>query len=270
MSLSSQTPTMVAVHGAGGRMGQAILRAAPLQSDVRISAALVRPGSSLEDTPISALVGNDVADIDFRASLDPDTQLDALIDFSSPHAFDSAIALAVERRVAFICGTTGLSEQQHVTLHRAAQHIPVLWASNFSLGIALMQRFARMAAQLLPTWDCEIVEMHHRRKVDAPSGTALTLGEAVAAGRGVALQAAAVHGRVGRGSRKAGEIGFHALRGGDVIGEHTVMFVSEDERIELTHRANNRDIFAKGALVGAQRLARAAPGMYGMHDLLDE
>jgi len=124
---------------------------------------------------------------------------------------------------------------------------------------------------VLPAWDCEIVEMHHRRKADAPSGTALSLGHAVAEGRGQSLDEIAAHGRSGQpGARRPGEIGFHALRGGDVVGEHTVIFASDDERIEFTHRAANRDLFARGALLAAQRLARAEPGCYSMDDVLGE
>ena len=192
-----------------------------------------------------------------------------MVDFSSPSAFDAALALALQRRVALVSGTTGLSPLQSAALRQAAQRIPVLWASNFSLGVALLLRFSRMAARVLPDWDCEIVEMHHRRKVDAPSGTALSLGEAVAEGRDVVLQAVAAHGRSGQaGARPAGEIGFHALRGGGVVGDHTVVFASEDERVELTHRAANRDLFARGALHAALRLARAEPGWYSMDDVL--
>lgn len=265
------SPVSVAVHGAAGRMGQAVLRAAPGQGGVRISAALVRPGSGLVDVPLQRILGAQTADLDFRAALDPETEVQALIDFSGPQAFDGALALALERRAAFISGTTGLDEAQFNALRRAAERIPVLWASNFSLGIALMLRFSRMAAKVLPDWDCEIVEMHHRRKADAPSGTALSLGQAVAEGRGVGLAEVAAHGRSGQtGARPAGQIGFHALRGGDVIGEHTVLFASEDERVEFTHRAANRDIFARGALLAARRLATAAPGSYGMDDILGD
>lgn len=261
----------LALHGASGHMGQALLRAAQRECDVIVTAALVRPGSPLVDAPVRQILGDRAGELEFRAVLDPDVMVDVLVDFSGPHAFDAALALAVERRAAFVSGTTGLSSHQLGELRRAAAAIPVLWASNFSLGIALMQRFSRIAAKVLPDWDCEIVEMHHRRKADAPSGTALTLGEAVAEGRGIALDAVAAHGRRGQtGARPAGQIGFHALRGGDVVGEHTVIFASDDERVELTHRAANRDIFARGALLAARRLAASAPGRYGMDDVLGD
>jgi len=262
-------PIHLAVHGASGRMGQALLRAVHEQPDLRVSAALVRPGSGLVERPLREVLGADVPDLEFSSALDPDAPVDVLIDFSGPHAFDAALALAVQRRAAFVSGTTGLGTSQREALERAAAVVPVLWASNFSLGVALLLRFARTAAQALADWDCEIVEMHHRRKLDAPSGTALSLGEAVAAGRGVGLDERAVHGRSGQaGARAAGDIGFHALRGGDVVGEHSVIFASEGERLELSHRAGNRDVFARGALLAAARLARLAPGRYALDDLL--
>lgn len=263
------TSIHLAVHGASGRMGQALLRAAPERPELRVTAALVRPGSGLVERPLREVLGAAAPDLDFASALDPDVPIDVLVDFSGPHAFDAALALALQRRVAFVSGTTGLSTAQREALERAAASIPVLWASNFSLGVALLMRFARTAAQALPDWDCEIVEMHHRRKLDAPSGTALSLGEAVAAGRGVALDERAVHGRAGQtGVRPLGDIGFHALRGGDVVGEHSVIFASDGERIELAHRAGNRDIFARGALLAAARLARLKPGCYVMDDVL--
>ena len=173
-------PIHLAVHGASGRMGQALLRAVHEQPDLRVSAALVRPGSGLVERPLREVLGADVPDLEFSSALDPDAPVDVLIDFSGPHAFDAALALAVQRRAAFVSGTTGLGTSQREALERAAAVVPVLWASNFSLGVALLLRFARSAAQALADWDCEIVEMHHRRKLDAPSGTALSLGEAVA------------------------------------------------------------------------------------------
>lgn len=265
------TTINIAVFGAAGRMGQAILRAAAVEPALQVSAALVRAGSDLAGRPLRELHGAGVPDLDFCAALDPDTPVDVLVDFSGAHAFDAALALALERRAAFVSGTTGLGDAQRHALGRAAADIAVLWASNFSLGVALLMRLARSAAQALPSWDCEIVEMHHRRKLDAPSGTALSLGEAVAEGRGVALAACAVHGRSGRtGERAEGEIGFHALRGGDVVGEHTLVFAGPGERIELAHRATDRDVFARGAVVAARWIAAQAPGAYSIDRILGD
>lgn len=259
----------MAVHGAAGRMGQAIIRAAASEPRLRVSSALVRAGSPLAGRPLREVLGAPVPDLDFDSALDPDTPVDVLVDFSGAPAFDAALALALERRAAFVSGTTGLSDAQRRAFERAAHAIPVLWASNFSLGVALLLRLVRDAAEALPAWDCEIVEMHHRHKLDAPSGTALSIGEAVAAGRGVALAECATHGRSGRGERCAGEIGFHALRGGDVVGEHTVVFAGLGERIEIAHRASDRTVFARGAVAAAAWLARRAPGVHSIERVLD-
>lgn len=260
----------LAIFGAAGRMGQALLRAAAHRADLHIGAALVRPGSGAAEKPLHELAGPGVADLDFTSALDPDVPVDALIDFSGAAGFDAALALALERRAAFVSGSTGLSLAQHEMLARAAQTIPALWASNFSLGVALLMRFARQAGRILADWDCEIVEIHHRRKLDAPSGTALSLGETVAAGRDATLVNMARHGRSGQlGLRPSGEIGFHALRGGDVVGEHMVIFAGDGERLELGHRAGDRDIFARGALLAATRLVDRAPALYAMDDVLD-
>ena len=265
------TTIHVAVYGAAGRMGQAILRAASAEPRLQVSAALVRAGSELAGRTLREVHGAAAPDLEFAEALDPDAPVDVLVDFSGAHAFDGALALALERRAAFVSGTTGLAEAQRRALDRAAADIAVLWASNFSLGVALLMRLARSAAQALPSWDCESVEMHHRRKLDAPSGTALSLGEAVADGRGIALGACAVHGRSGRtGERPEGEIGFHALRGGDVVGEHTLVFAGPGERLELAHRATDREVFARGAVVAARWIAGQAPGAYSIDRILGD
>jgi 4-hydroxy-tetrahydrodipicolinate reductase len=259
----------VVVYGSAGRMGQAVARAILESTQARLSCALVRPGSGLADEPLDRVFGVLKRDVDFSTSLDPDTPCDVLVDFSGPVAFDAALALAVERRCGFVSGTTGLREEQFASMEGAARMIPVLWAANFSLGVAMLVRCARRVANALPDWDCDIVEMHHARKQDAPSGTALLLGRAVADGRGADFEAAAVYGRHGQvGPRRDGEIGFASLRGGDVVGEHTVIFNAAGERLELTHRATSRDIFARGALAAAVWLARREPGMYTFDEAL--
>ncbi|HRO28734.1 MAG TPA: dihydrodipicolinate reductase C-terminal domain-containing protein, partial [Luteimonas sp.] len=173
---------------------------------------------------------------------------DAAIDFSLPAGFDPVLALCVEHGVAFVSGTTGISDAQREVLHGASSRIPVLWASNFSLGVAVLDELVERAAAALPGWDCDIVEAHHTLKKDAPSGTALSLG--AAAGRGGATPR------------------YASLRAGDIVGEHLVQFTAAGERIELVHRATNRDIFARGALHAATRLAGRAPGLYRVRDLL--
>jgi len=259
----------VVVWGSAGRMGQSVVRAVLQSKRARLAAALVRPGSGLADEPLDRVFGALPRDVDFSTSLDPDTMCDVLVDFSGPIVFDAALALAVERRIAFVSGTTGLKDEQRAAMERAAQTIPVLWSSNFSLGIAMLFRMARRIAVALPKWDAEIVEIHHNRKEDAPSGTAISLGHAISEGHKQALADHAVYGRHGHaGARKPGEIGFSAMRAGDVIGEHTVVFATEGERIELTHRAGSRDIFAKGALEAAVWIARRAPGIYTFDEVL--
>jgi 4-hydroxy-tetrahydrodipicolinate reductase len=270
MTESHSTPkALIIVHGATGRMGQAIIRCILGSSRAQLACALVRPTSDHVDEPISEEFGMRAPDVDFVSALDPDVVADVLVDFSGAPAFDSALAMAHEHQLAFVSGTTGLNEDQHAALAHAAKTIPVLWASNFSLGVAMLERLARRTAAALADWDCEIVEMHHRHKRDAPSGTALTLGHAVAEGHGVALGDRARYIRHGQtGTRPPGEIGFASVRGGDVVGEHTVIFASDGERLELTHRATSRDIFARGALAAAIWIAGRQPGLYTFDQVL--
>jgi 4-hydroxy-tetrahydrodipicolinate reductase len=229
----------------------------------------VRPASGLAGQPLSRVYSGDDSDVDFANSLDPDIDGDVLIDFSGVHAFDAALALAVERRLGFVSGTTGLSSEQYDALNNAAKSIPVMWASNFSLGVAMLARLVRRAAEVFPDWDCEILEMHHGRKQDAPSGTAVTLGYAAAEGRKIALADHARYARHGQiGPRQPGEIGFATLRGGDVIGEHTAIFAGSGERLELVHRATDRGIFARGALAAAIWLAHREAGRYRFDEAL--
>lgn len=259
----------VVVYGSGGRMGHAVARSVLDSKQARLSCALVRPGSGLANEPLDRVFGALTRDVDFATSLDPDVPCDVLVDFSGPIAFDAALALAVERRVAFVSGTTGLRPEQFTSMEHAARSIPVLWAANFSLGAAMLLRCARRVATALPDWDCEIVEMHHSRKQDAPSGTALLLGQAVAEGRNTTVDEAGVFSRQGQvGTRRPGEIGFAALRGGDVVGEHTVLFATDGERLELTHRAGSRESFAHGALAAAIWIAGREPGMYTFDQVL--
>jgi len=257
----------IAVHGSAGRMGQALLRQAAEREDVRVVAALVKPDSPLLAKPLSEVVGGDKYDVGFTYALGSASP-DVLIDFSAADAFDDALAIAVSRRIAFVSGTTGLAQEQRSALARAAQTIPVLWSANFSIGVAVLTRLAREAAIELADWDCEIVEAHHRNKKDVPSGTALALGREIAAARDHNID------RVGRLAqagindvRDTATIGFAAVRGGDIVGEHTIIFAGDGERIELVHRATNRDIFARGALTAAVWIAKQAPSLYSVGDM---
>ncbi len=195
---------------------------------------------------------------------------DLLIDFSSPHALEANLDAAMAHGRPILIGTTGLEERHHFLIDNAAADIPVLQTGNTSLGVNMLAFLVReAAARLGPDWDIEIVEMHHRHKVDAPSGTALLLGQAAAKGRGVELSAAKVSGRDGiTGAREAGTIGFAALRGGSVAGDHDVLFATEGEVVTLRHHAENRSIFARGAVKGAAWLLGQGAGRYDMTGVL--
>ncbi|TMM47142.1 4-hydroxy-tetrahydrodipicolinate reductase [Qipengyuania marisflavi] len=196
---------------------------------------------------------------------------DVLVDFSSPHGLEATLHAAIGAGVPIVVGTTGLAERHHDAIDAAARAVAVLQTGNTSLGVTLLAHLVREAASRLgPDWDVEIVEMHHRRKVDAPSGTALLLGEAAAAGRGITLGDHRESGRDGQtGARSEGAIGFAALRGGTVTGEHSVILAGEEERLTLSHSAENRSIFARGAVKAAQWLTGQPSGRYTMNDVLD-
>lgn len=238
---AAATPTRLLIHGANGRMGQALLRLCNEMPDCATVAAVSRR------SPAQRVVDG-VAHIAAR-EMSAAPAFDVAIDFSLPEAFDAVLALALERGAALVSGTTGLSDAQRAALEAASTRIPVLWASNFSIGVAVLHALVRQAARALPGWDCDIIEMHHTRKLDAPSGTALTLGDAAGEGGAAARYA--------------------AIRASDIIGEHCVQFATAGERIELIHRAGNRDIFARGALQAAAWLQGRAPGMYAIADMLE-
>ncbi|HZH44166.1 MAG TPA: 4-hydroxy-tetrahydrodipicolinate reductase [Lysobacter sp.] len=231
----------VLIHGASGRMGQALLRLAAEGAPVTVVAAVSR------STPPQRVVDRVAC---FAASeLHGVPAFDVAIDFSLPEGFDGILGLCLERGVPLVSGTTGLSAGQRTALEQAAARIPLLWAANFSVGVAVLSELVERAAAALQGWDCDIVETHHIHKKDAPSGTALALGDCV--GRG--------------GARPR----YASLRAGDIVGEHTVQFTALGERIELVHRATSRDVFARGALHAARRLIRRPPGLYRLRDLLD-
>jgi len=250
----------IGIFGAKGRMGQAIAQVAAEQG------IAVAGGT---DAQGGGTIGADGATI----TTDPATlaaTADILIDFSSPRALQANLDACVAAGKPLAIGTTGLEAAQHTAIDAAARSIPVLQTGNTSLGVNLLAALVReAAARLGDDWDIEIVEMHHRHKVDAPSGTALLLGQAAADGRGIDLASHSARGRDGiTGARKAGDIGFAALRGGSVAGDHMVILAGEGERIELAHRAESRIIFARGAIKAAQWLIGKAPGRYSMADVL--
>lgn len=237
----------IAIIGSAGRMGRALAETIAAQGH-HLSGGIDRDG-------------------------DPQTltgAADVLIDFSSPAALEANLDAAVAAGKPMLIGTTGLEERHHWLIDRAADQIPLLQTGNTSLGVTMLAHLVEEAARRLgEDWDIEIVETHHRMKVDAPSGTALLLGEAAARGRQVRLPDVAVRGRDGiTGARPAGDIGFAALRGGSVAGDHTVHFLTDNERLSFAHMAENRAIFARGAVKGALWLIGQKPGRYGMKDVL--
>jgi len=247
------------VLGPSGRMGRAVIEAAAGRSEVRITAAVDRA-----DAPgLGTRVADMVITTDIAAALEAS---DVYIDFTSPAATRAVAALARTRSRAAVIGTTGLGAEDEAAIAALAEVAPVVVAANFSLGVNLMLGLVRTAARALgPEWDAEIVETHHRAKRDAPSGTALMIGRAIAAGHDVAYDTVKRHTRDGDvGARPRGEIGVASVRGGDVIGEHTAVFFGPAERIEITHRASSRAIFAAGALRAAAWVVGKPPGRYDM------
>ncbi len=259
-------PIRLIIHGAAGRMGQALLRIAAQRRDVSVVAAIVRKGSELDQKRIIVEGQVDAGvPLHYRSGVLQECTADVVIDFSGAEAFDAALDFALQRKLAFVSGSTGLSPVQLAALDRAAASIPVLWAANFSLGVAALAHLASKAAALLPQWDCEIVEAHHARKLDAPSGTALMLGREVAHARGIAQEKIAAD---RSGTRQAGEIGYAVIRGGDIVGEHDILFIGEGERIALSHRATHRDIFARGAIAAACWIVHRESGRHAIADVL--
>lgn len=261
----------IGVTGAAGRMGRMLVAAVHGSDDARLVGATARPGSEAVGQDAGAVAGigaigvtiGDDAPSLFAAA-------DAVVDFTAPAASVEHAVYAAQGHTALVLGTSGLDADQTAEVRKAARHAPIVWAPNTSVGVNLLLGLVRRAAAALgPDWDIEIVEMHHRNKVDAPSGTALALGEAAAAGRGVDLEAHMDSGRHGHtGPRETGRIGFAALRGGDVIGEHTVVFAGPSERLELGHRAAGRHIYAAGAVRAALWAVDREPGLYSMADVL--
>jgi 4-hydroxy-tetrahydrodipicolinate reductase len=261
----------IGVTGITGRMGRTIASLVLQDALVELSSALVRQGSGLEDGDLGEFLGFEKSGAKMTSNIDHFMQsCDAVIDFSSPNLSLEIAAKCAENKKVLICGTTGFSEGEKQKFAANAENTVIVWSSNMSLGVNLLMNLAEKVAGILhDDFDVEIVEMHHKNKVDAPSGTALSLGAAVAKGRNIELQKSAVMARVGKeAARQKGEIGFATLRGGDVIGDHSVIFAGDGERIELTHKASNRDIFAKGAIRAAIWGSVKNAGFYSMRDVL--
>ena len=240
--------TKIIINGSKGRMGQALLACAPKHRGLQVVAQVDQ--------------GDDLAAVI--------EQGDVVIDFSSHAATPHIGSLCAQHGKALVIGTTGHNDTETFEIKQAKTQIPIVWASNFSTGVNTLFWLTRKAAEILgPDFDLEIVEMHHRLKRDAPSGTAKSLAEILAHVRNVQLKDAARHGRVGIiGERTPAEIGVHSIRGGDVVGDHTVIFANTGERVELTHKASSRETFAHGALRAAEWVVKQKPGLYDMQDVL--
>ncbi len=261
----------IGVIGAAGRMGRMVSRVVLEHQDCALTAGLEQPDSAFVGHDMGNLAGLNAAAVWVVDDADKFYgACDAVIEFTAPQVTLRHVALAAAAGCTFISGTTGLDADQQDELRRAAERIPVVWAPNMSAGVNLLFALTKqVAAALGEDYDIEIVEMHHRDKVDAPSGTALGLGRAAAAGRGHPLEDRQVLSREGNtGARQRGQIGFAALRGGDVIGDHSVIFAADGERLELTHRASRRDNYAQGAVRAALWARHREPGLYGMADVL--
>ena len=262
----------VAVIGAAGRMGKTNIEAIVQGEGVELGAAIVEPGSSLIGADAGELAGVGKQGVAVVGSLaDAKDDFDVLIDFTSPATTLQNLAFCAEHGKQMVIGTTGLTEEERAELNSYGDKMSLVFASNMSVGVNLCFKLLNMAAQALgDDYDVEIIEAHHRHKVDSPSGTALSMGEAVADGLGRDLRECAIYGREGQvGARPQKEIGFATVRAGDVVGDHTVLFGTEGERVEITHKASSRMTFAKGAVRATRWLNGQENGVYSMQDVLD-
>ncbi|CAN5554628.1 4-hydroxy-tetrahydrodipicolinate reductase [soil metagenome] len=265
------SPMRLIVAGAGGRMGRALIRAISETDGAVVTGALEAPGSELLGKDAGLLAGLPASGIKLSADLWSLSQdADGILDFTVPAATIANVAIAAERGIVHVIGTTGLSASDNAVIKSVTKQAIVVQSGNMSLGVNLLAALVKRVAQSLGDgFDIEIVEMHHRAKIDAPSGTALMLGEAAAAGRNIALADHSARGRDGvTGERRTGDIGFASLRGGTAAGDHTVIFAGPHERIELAHKAEDRMLFAHGALKAAMWAHGKKPGHYSMADVL--
>jgi 4-hydroxy-tetrahydrodipicolinate reductase len=261
----------IGVMGAAGRMGRELVRAVHLTPGCVLAGGTASAGSPALGQDLGAMAG--IGSLGIRITGDPVeliADVDAILDFTVPQASVQFADLAAKARIVHVLGTTGLSEADEKEIAAAAYHATIIKSGNMSLGVSLLVALTRKAAQALDDdFDIEILEMHHKHKVDAPSGTALMLGGAAAEARNITLRERSIRVRDGHtGARKRGDIGFASLRGGSVVGEHTVLFAGEGERLELTHRATDRGIFARGAVKAALWARDKGPGLFSMADVL--
>jgi 4-hydroxy-tetrahydrodipicolinate reductase len=260
----------VAVHGAAGRMGRTLVKLVQEATDLSLVAAVDAEGAPEVGRDAGLLAGVSEAGVPVESRIEALLAADVIVDFSTVRALPRLFEALERKQVPLVLATTGLDDALQGRLAQLARVQPLVAAGNYSTGVAVLNYLAERASALLPEFDLEIVEMHHRHKVDAPSGTALGLLDAAARGRGENGREVAVYGRQGHpGARTKREIGVVALRGGEVIGDHTLLLAGPAERLELTHRASNRELFAHGALRAARWVVQKEPGQYGMADVLD-
>lgn len=261
----------IGIIGCAGRMGRELIREASSISEVELSGGLERAGSEVIGRDLGEVATIEIQGAYVTSDLEALVKSsDALIDFTLPEVTIEVARVAANYGKAHIIGTTGFSESQISEIKNLSGKMPVVMSSNFSIGVNLLFKLTEQVASTLDLdYDIEILEMHHRKKIDAPSGTALSIGEAAARGRKAQLKTQARYSREGRvGERKPGEIGFATLRGGDVVGDHTVIFAANGERLELTHKASSRNIFARGAIHAALWTDGRKPGLYSMMDVV--
>lgn len=264
--------TKIVVTGCCGRMGRRIASLAFKDEEIKVAGAAEAKGHPEIGKDLGRILCIDGADIKVSSDLEQAAKgADVIIDFTTPTATVSALSIARKLKLPIVIGTTGLTDEELKILKSTSASIPVLFSANMSAGVNLLFRLApEVSAVLGDEYDIEIVEAHHNKKKDSPSGTAKRLAELIAEARGKPLEDLAVYGREGNvGQRPKGQIGIHALRGGSIVGEHTIIYAGENERIEITHRVSSRDVFAQGALRAAKYIADKSPGLYSMQDVLE-
>lgn len=271
MTDSNSKTVNVGIIGAGGRMGRMLIEAVANNPQTTLAAAIERSGSSLVGVEAGELVGLEKSGVALSDNLQAElSKIDVLIDFSLPDSTEKNVQLCAANKVAMVIGTTGLSDAQEEALNAACEQIPVVYAGNYSTGVNVSLKLIEMAAKAFgETADIEVIESHHKHKVDAPSGTAFMMANAAAEARGQNLKEVAIYGREGHtGERKPGSIGIHAIRGGEIIGDHSVMLIADGEMVEIKHHARERMTFAAGAVRAATWVIDQAPGRYDMQDVL--
>lgn len=261
----------IGILGAGGRMGRMLIEATQLNPNTSLAAAIEYAGSSLIGVDTGELVGTGKSGIAITDDLTKVIDgLDVVIDFSLPDSTTSAVQLCQQHHTTMIIGTTGLNDAQNAAVDKASEEIAIVYAGNYSTGVNVSLKLIEMAAKAFgDSADIEVIEAHHKHKVDAPSGTAYMMADAAATARGQELKQVAVYGREGQtGARTQGSIGIHAVRGGEIVGDHTVMFIADGEIVEITHKARQRMTFAAGAVRAATWVVNQPAGRYDMQDVL--